>query len=185
MTKTRIKSIITGILLLGIALILIFGIKWIIQFMQIDSSLDKGGKWNRDLKKGDGLYTIDTNRIADYYWNTEFDTNTNREYLIRGILIDSISKSLDELIGILNKRPTKCKIEYFETKGDTLEIKILNDEYLSEQMGTLGADCYMAETVFTLTESDRVQFVKFDMDYGSHANPGLYSRKDYERMIKK
>ena len=100
-------------------------------------------------------------------------------------MLDTISRSPDELIRILNMRQSKSKINYVEQRGDTIVIKILNDEYLTEQMGTSGADCYMAETIYTLTENDLIQFVRFEIDYGSHACPGLYSRKDYERMIKK
>jgi len=117
--------------------------------------------------------------------NSDFDTITNHEYLKRGLMLDSISKSPNELIEILNLRPTKCKIDYIDIIRDTIKIKILDDEYLTEQMGTSGADCYMAETIFTLTENDLIKFVRFEMDYGSHASPGLYSRKDYKWMIKK
>ena len=77
------------------------------------------------------------------------------------------------------------KIDYVDIVGETLKVRILEDEYLTEQMGTSEADCYMAETIYTLTENDLIQFVRFEMDYGSHAGPGLYCRKDYERMIKK
>lgn len=100
-------------------------------------------------------------------------------------MLDSIAKSPSELIEILNLRPSKCKIDYVDITGDTIIIKILDDEYLTEQMGTSGADCFMSETIFTLTESDLIKFVRFEMDYGSHASPGLYSRKDFKWMIKK
>jgi len=183
MKKNNNYRIRIGLLIVGITLLLIFGIKRIIQFAQIDSCLDKGGKWNYDLKKCD-CYLIDTIRIKDYYWNSDFDTISNREYLKRGKMLDSISKSPNELIEILNMRPSKCKIDYVEKKGDTLKIRILDDEYLTEQMGTSGADCYIAETIYTLTENDLIDFVRFEMDYGSHAGPGLYSRKDYKWMIK-
>ncbi len=185
MNKTKNKSIKTGLLIIGITLILIFGVFWIIRFVRIDTCLDKGGKWNSDLKKCECLYIIDTNRIADYYWNSDFDSIVNRDYLKRGKMLDSISKSPNELIEILNMRPCKCKIDYVEITGDTLTIRILEDEYLTEQMGTSGADSYMAETVYTLTENDLIHFVRFKMDYGSHASPGLYCRKDYEQMITK
>lgn len=180
-SNSRIKI---GLLIVGITLLLIFGVKWIIQCVRIDSCLDKGGKWNYDLKKCE-CYSIDTSRITDYYWDSDFDTITNREYLKRGKMLDSIAKSPNELIEILNMRPSKCKIDYVERIGDTLKVRILKDEYLTEQMGTSGADCYMAETIYTLTENELIQFVRFEMDYGSHAGPGLYCRKDYERMIKK
>lgn len=181
---SQIKSIKIGILIIGIALILIFGVKWIIQYKQINSCLDKGGKWNHDLKICEFLFTTDTIRIADYYWKSDYDTIINREYLIRGELIDSIAKSPNELIEVLNKRPSKSKIDYVGLSGDTLRIRILEEKYLTEQMGTTGAYCYMAETVYTLTENDLIKFVRFEMEYGSHAGPGVYSRKDYEQMIR-
>jgi len=173
-----------GLLITGIAIMMTLAVKWAIPFMKIDSCLDQGGKWNYDLKKCEYLYTIDKNRIADYYWKADFDTLMNREYLKRGKMLDSISRSLDELVKILNMRPSKCKIDYVNITGDTLGIKILDDEYLTEQMGTSGADSYMAETIYTLTENDLFHFVRFEMDYGSHASPGVFSRKNYEKMTK-
>lgn len=184
MKKRLIKITIWCVSIIGITVILIFGAKWIIKFNRIDSCLDKGGKWNYELKRCE-CYTIDTSHITNYYWDSDFDTITNREFLVRGLMLDSISKSPNELIEILNLRPSKCKIDYVNITGDTIIIKILDDEYLTEQMGTSGADCFMAETIFTLTENDLIKFVRFEMDYGSHASPGLYCRKDYERMIKK
>ncbi len=100
-------------------------------------------------------------------------------------MLDSIDKSPKILIDILNMRPSNCKIDYVKLTGDTLIIRILDDEYLAEQMGTFGADYYMAETIYTLTENDLINFVRFEMNFGSHAGPGLFCRKDYERMIKK
>ncbi len=183
MLKTNRTSFKIGIIFFGIVLILMFGVKWTIQFFRIDACLDKGGKWNYDLNECDCLYNLDSVLITDYYWDSDFDTLSNHEYLIRGKMLDSISKSPNELIEILNRRPAKCKIEYIEFNGDTINIRILDDEYLTEQMGTVGADCFMAETVFTLSENDLIKFIRFEMDYGSHASPGLYSRKNYERMI--
>jgi len=185
MIKKKNKKNLIGLLIVGIILICIPAIEKAIQFFKIDSCLDKGGSWNSHSKKCECLYTIDTNRIADYCWKADFDSITNHEYLKRGKMLDSISGAPFELIEILNKRQSKSKIIFAEIKGDTIVIKILNDEYLTEQMGTSGADCYMAETIYTLTENNLIQFVRFEMDYGSHASPGLYSRNDYERMIKK
>ena len=90
------KNVKKGIIVIGIIAILIFVILKINRSYQIDSCLDKGGKWNYDLKKCECFYTIDTNRIADYYWISDFDTITNQEYLKRGKMLDSISKSPNE-----------------------------------------------------------------------------------------
>ena len=185
MNKTNISKIKKRLIIIGVVTILILGVQWVVQYLQVDACLDKGGCWDYNLKKCNCSHTFDSTRIADYYWKSEYDTTLNREYLKRGVLLDSISKSTNELIDFLNRRPSKSKVEIVEIIDDTLVIRILNDTFLTEQMGTLGAYCYMAETVFTLTENDSTQFVKFEMDFGSHANPGVYSRKDYEGMMLK
>ena len=185
MNRRNITNIKKGIIAFAIVLILILGVQWVVQYIRIDACLDKGGSWDYPLGECNCTHTIDTNRIADYYWKSDYDTIINSEYLKRGVMLDSISKSPSELIEILNIRPSKPKVEFVEIVRDTLIISIFNDTYLTEQMGTLGADCYMAETVYTLTENETIKFVRFKMNYGSHANPGLYSRNDYESIIKK
>ena len=118
------------------------------------------------------------------YWHIEFDTILNIEYLIRGNLLNTISQSPLELIEILNKRNAKCKIEFIEQIDDTIHIRIINDEILGEQMGSTGAYCYLGETIFTLTENELIEFVRIDMNYGSHASPGIYQRKDFRELEK-
>jgi hypothetical protein len=176
------QLIILGILNLGIALI--FGVINIKKFFQIDSCLDSGGKWNYDTKKCEKYYNLDSIEISKLYWYSDFDKKLNIEFLTKGEMLDSLSKSPNELIEILNRRPSKCKIEYQNLIGDTIIIRIINAEILTEQMGTTGADCSMAETIYTLTENDLIKFVRFEMDFGSHASPGVYSRNDYKKMIK-
>lgn len=176
------QLIILGILILGIALI--FGAIYIKRFFQIDSCLDSGGKWNYETKKCEKYYNLDSIEITKLYWHAVFDEKLNTEYMEKGEMLDSISKSPKELIDILNRRAAKCKIKYQGLLGDTIIIRIINDKFLTEQMGTTGADCYIAETIYTLTENDLIKFVRFEMDFGSHASPGLYSRNDYKEMIK-
>ena len=174
------KYFIIIISVIGISLISVIGIKWINRFFQIDKCLDMGGKWDYEKNKCMGCYNLDSVAITDFYWHTYFDTILNKDYIIRGKMLDSISRSPDELINILNRRKSKCKIEYLKFSNDTLIIKILDDEYLTEQMGTSGAECYLAETIFTLTENDLIKFVRIEMDFGSHASPGLYTRDNFK-----
>ncbi|HZJ79115.1 MAG TPA: hypothetical protein VFC69_00900 [Dysgonamonadaceae bacterium] len=181
MKRRRIINIIKAVVLVGV--VLFIGAKWLVKYMKIDACLDQGGTWNYELQRCEHAHTFDSTRVSDYYWKSNYDTTLNREYLKRGALLDSISKSPKELIDILNMRPSESKIDFVEHTADTLTIRILNDKFLTEQMGTLGADCYMAETIYTLTEVDSIRFVKFEMNDGSHATPGLYSREDYAQMM--
>ena len=172
------------LLVIGSIIALIFGTKWIYRFFQIDSCLDRGGRWNYELNECEEYYQIKNENLADFYWKSDFDRVNNKEFLIKGRLIDSLGKTPNELIEILNKRNVQSKIEYLNIQSDTIKIQIVNDEFLTEQMGTTGAYCYLGETVFTLTENDLIKFVKVEMDSGSHASPGVYSRVDFADLLK-
>ena len=178
------KKLIIWLLIIGGIIALIFGTKWINRFFQIDSCLDRGGRWNYELNECEEFYQIINENLADFYWKSNYDTVNNKEFLIKGRLMDSLGKSPNELIEILNKRNVQPKIEYIDIQSDTIKIQIINDEFLTEQMGTTGAYCYLGETVFTLTENDLIRFVKIEMDYGSHAGPGVYSRVDFADLMK-
>lgn len=147
---------------------------------QIDACLDKGCSWNYILEKCDCL-DFWTNPTK-FYWYSDYDPIKNKEFLVKGDSMNLIKLSPYQLVEILNTRKPECKIELIGITKDTIKIKIINDEYLSERMGSTGAFCYLGETVFTLTENDSINYVNIDMDYGSHASPGVYSRNDFKGL---
>jgi len=177
------KIFIVSISIIGFTIILFFAINWIKEFLAIDSCLDRGGRWNYEMEEcefcDEGL---DEN--SAYYWKSDFD-KVSREFLKRGKLLDSIPKTAEILVDILNKRNLKCSIKFREIRQDTITIFIVNDLYLSEQIGTSGAYCFLGETIFTLTEIDSIENVQIEMEVGSHAGPGVYTREDFEELIKK
>lgn len=159
-----------------------FGIAKIYRHYQIEECIKKGGYWNKELNK---CQTIDsTSNNKDYYWHTAYDSTLQREYLEKGKLMDSISHSASTLIDALNKRAANCKIKYLDMTGDTLHISILQDEVLTEQLGSTGAHCYLGETVYTLTENDSIKQVDIAFNEGSHAAPGVYNRKNFTDLVK-
>lgn len=178
------KYIILIVLLLVLIIVTILSYKWIKDCLTDNSSFDREGRLNPELNKVEDYYNIDSITLTDIYWYTDYDTLLNQEFIVKGRLLDSLSQSPDELIHILNRRKQKSKIEYVDIMNDTILIKILNDEYLTEQMGTTGAYCFLGETVFTLTEGDLIKYVKIDMNVGSHAGPGVYSRNDFKDLLK-
>lgn len=178
------RKVVLLIIYLGIIGLAIFGIAKMIRFYRIDACLEKGGTWNNEKNECEPEDEALVERDTSFYWYIAADTILHREYLIRGHLMDSVSHSPAELIAALNKRDAQCKIEYIDLMNDTLHVRILNDEVLSEQMGSTGAFCYLGETVFTLTEHDSINRVKIDMEYGSHASPGVYGRGDFKELEK-
>ena len=163
---------------------MVFGTIWIKRIIEIDKCLDHGGKWNDELNLCEEKIDISEISFEKLSWKTEYDTVENYEYLTKGILLDSINYTPEDLIVVLNKRKPTCKLEFVKISGDTVFIQVINDYYLTERMGTTGAYCYLGETVYTLTEHNLINKVKLDLEFGSHASPGVYTRIDFKELIK-
>ena len=182
MSKRKILIVISILL---IALLAIFGISKMIRHFQKEACIKKGGTWNSELNKCETA-SIDSIALQlEYYWHIAYDSLNNREYLEKGRMLDSITPTVENLIEILNKRRPECKIEYVDLRKDTLHVRILKDEILTEQMGSTGAFCFLGETVYTLTENDSIRYVMIDMEEGSHARPGIYVRDGFKELEKK
>ncbi len=178
------KTIIGIGLTITVAVIVVIGMIKINRSQHIDRCLDCGGRWNYETNKCEGVYEINSGNLTKFYWFTDYDSISNREFLVKGTFLDSIGKSPNQLIEILNKRNSEPKIEFIDLTNDTIIIKITNDEFLSERMGSTGAECFLAETVFTLTENKTIKFVNIEMDYDSHGIPGTYQRVNYKELEK-
>ena len=181
MTKKQIKIIIA---LFVIVTLTIYVISKVNRHSEIEACIKKGGTWNTEQNKCETARIDTTASILEYYWHTTYDSITNREFLEKGKIPDSIVPSVYNLIEILNRRSYECKIKYIDQKNDTLYIKVLNDELLTEQMGTTGAQCYLGETVLTLLENDSIHWIHIDIIEGSHARPGVYSKNDFNSLLK-
>lgn len=182
MTK---KNITLTVVLIGAIIILVFGTIRIRNFFVIDKCIDSGGKWNDELNICEEKYDISEIPFEKLFWNAEYDTVGNYEYLRKGILLDSINFTPEDLIIVLNKRTPECKLELVQFSGDTVIVKVINDYYLTERMGSTGAFCYLGETIYTLTEHNSIGHVKLEFEFGSHASPGVYDRNDFKELIKK
>jgi hypothetical protein len=61
-------------------------------------------------------------------------------------------------------------------EGDTAFIRILEQQRLTQEMGTTGATAYLQAITYTLTSIPSIQYVALDFEAGDHAIPGRYSR---------
>jgi hypothetical protein len=135
---------------------------------------------------GDDYY-----KDKEYTWYVASGPNDGN-LLIRGAKIDKIKNNLNKLTYALNKSekdpetfrtpedkeptdPPKLKIKGIE--GNVVNVEVINGEYLTQRMGSTGADEFMAAATFTLTEYDHIKSVHFIFEAGDHAAPGLYSRE--------
>jgi len=113
-----------------------------------------------------------------------YDCNTNKIQKIKKVNSDTMTwKSVVSIVNCVYQN--RVHLDYVGISHDTIIVKIKESEYLTEQMGTCGADEFMISTTFSLTELKDIHFVTFDFDIGDHASPGTYSRMYYFERIKK
>src|ERR1035437_1369930 len=97
------------------------------------------------------LRTADTISI----WN--YDCMTDTIYRLRDAKRDKLSAR--NMVNIVNEKYNgKVSLDFIKVVNDTIFVKISDSEYLTQQMGTAGADEYMITTTFTLTELDGIDF---------------------------
>lgn len=106
-----------------------------------------------------------------------YDYNT--DIPLKNWEIKEMNISPKEWIDFINAQNKNVYMEFSEHSGDTLYVKIKESTFLTQQMGSAGADAYLSVATYTLTESKNVNYVHFDFEEGDHAIPGTYSRQYY------
>lgn len=72
-------------------------------------------------------------------------------------------------------------LEKVKISGDTIYTAIKDSEYLGNQMGSTGAEIYVADVVLNLTELPGIKYVNIQMKEGSHVQPGTWSKISFEK----
>ena len=131
---------------------------------------------------------------SDYTWHAEYDSTANADTLVRGKKISHIKNDVAKLVIALNKSVEKSeaarphedaaggkfpRINLRNIEQHTANIEIVNDQYLTQDMGSSGAQDYLAEVTYTLTENPGIKSVNFIFPAGDHAMPGTYSRESF------
>ena len=87
----------------------------------------------------------------------------------------------DTLIAGLNQYYENIFLEKIKISGDTIYTVIKNSKYLAEQMGSTGAEIYVADVVLNLTAVPGIKYVSINMQEGSHAQPGIWRMDDFKK----
>lgn len=113
-------------------------------------------------------------------WISDFDTIKNEFYLKQQRTVNPDSLTAENLIADLNAEWENIKLVLVKTSNDTLYVSIPDSDFLGQQMGSAGAQAYMASTTYNLTELKGIKYVNYNMQAGDHVSPGTYSRKSFE-----
>ena len=111
-----------------------------------------------------------------YVWQVDNDKKTIK----RNPAITDQYLNADTLIIGLNEKFPKIKLEKLKQSNDTLYTEIKDATFLTEQMGSSGAEFYIAQAVLNLTSVTGVKYVSINFEMGSHATPDVWSRAKFE-----
>lgn len=112
-------------------------------------------------------------------WNTTYNETTQR------LQLDHKAGSMKgvghaEIINLLNKKYPGIRMEYVGMAGDTIITRIPDAMQLTQSIGTSGAESYLAEATFSLTEIPSIKAVKIEFEEGDHAMPGTFTRASFK-----
>jgi hypothetical protein len=93
--------------------------------------------------------------------------------------------TVDSLIKGLNEYYANVYLEKVKQSSDTLYTRIADSRFLANQMGSTGAEIYIADVVLNLTSVSGVKYVHVDMEEGSHAQPGTWSAANFNAYKEK
>lgn len=115
---------------------------------------------------------------AHYFWEADQDTPDGLTMKkSRPISPDSLTSG--NLLQVLNNLHPNVELSYVKSAGDTVFVKIDKSAYLTQRMGSSGAEAYLAEVTYNLTELTGINFVDINFKIGDHAEPGIYARTDF------
>lgn len=115
---------------------------------------------------------------AHYFWEADQDSPKGL-MMKKSRPINPDSLTTGSLVEVLNNLHPYVELSYVKTSGDTIFVKINKSTYLTQRMGSSGAEAYMAEVTYNLTELTGINFVDINFKMGDHAEPGTYSRTDF------
>ncbi len=118
-------------------------------------------------------------RNSPSLWRAEFEDSTNSYRIYKPLdnRLDTLTAT--NVVSLINVNWDSIYLNFERISHDTMYVTIPDSRYLTQNLGSTGAENYMASTTFSLTELKGVQFVNYRFTEGDHASPGVYSRKSF------
>ena len=106
----------------------------------------------------------------------KFEKPVPKETVTNGTIYNLIAK-----LNKISKSTKSPIVTLLKVENKTAFIKILDDDKLTQAMGTSGAASYINSIVYTLFSVEAIKCIDLDFEEGDHAFPGTYCPdKDYK-----
>jgi len=113
-------------------------------------------------------------------WTAVYDPETQQLELKHNDASDAGNLTIQDMIDAINLKYPETKLYKTSQQGDTLSVTINDAAFLTQQSGTTGAEAYLAEATFALTELPGIKAVNFHFQEGDHAVPKTYTRESFK-----
>jgi len=142
---------------------------------------------NRTVNTTDSLssdsISSDTARLNDLPWITAIDPKTGNTHLqhFPGKTADITPQ---QIIKIANKKYPRIQLQWVKKEGNTAYLRIPDATYLTQSMGSAGAEAYLSEITYSFTEVKDINAINLEFEEGDHASPGIYTRDQFKNLTK-
>jgi hypothetical protein len=117
--------------------------------------------------------------INDIPFTAVLDSVTQKYTLKKSPLIDDFDLDSINVLEAINRKYPENTLVWKTQRNDTAYVSIPDATYLTQQSGTMGAQVFLAESTYSITEIPGINVVNFDFKIGDHATPGFYKREDF------
>ena len=125
--------------------------------------------------------TANIKRDTRYFWTSDWD-------LKKGLIMKKTTPLSEDsltptnMIQKLNDLYPEIQLRFTKISNDSIFVHINKSNYLTRQIGSSGAQAYLAEVTYNLTELKDINFVDISFKEGDHATPGTFTRTDFIRV---
>lgn len=123
---------------------------------------------------------MDSKKTLVVPWNVQIDESTHELKISRDPAADMANLQPADIVDALNLKYPEIKLQWVKLDGDKAFVSIADATYLTQQAGSEGAQAYLAEATYSLTELKEIAAVEFAFEEGDHARPGVYKRTDFK-----
>lgn len=120
------------------------------------------------------------NASAQLPYEVNYNEESGRFSIVENPETETTPLNGETLTSALKNKYPEIDLRLGDKRNDTLDVYIDDASYLTQNIGTAGANAYMAEATFAFTSLDSIKTVNFIFEAGDHASPGAYNRGDFD-----
>ena len=122
---------------------------------------------------------LDKEKTLVVPWNVQINDSTHVMEIKREPAADMTNLQPADIVDALNLKYPEIKLVWRKLEESKAYVNIGDATFLTQRSGSEGAQAYLAEVTYSLTELQGITAVEFMFKDGDHARPGVYTRSDF------